>query len=152
MLGLSVLSVRREAVSASFELRVLRAYPLARRALSGRSRSSSSFLGRDLERVFFKEGSTVVGAVVARWRSSSERLERADRREEEVLRLRLRWLDRASISSMAANSGDTGRSAGVGALECDVGRFDAEGSNSGIMALSVGARGGSSSLGAAGSG
>ena len=41
---------------------------------------------------------------------------------------------------MAAKSGDTGRSAGVGAGECGgVGKVDAEGSKGGMMALSVGA-------------
>jgi hypothetical protein len=66
--------------------------------------------------------------------------ERAERREEDVLRLR--WLESASISSMAAKSGDTERSAGVGARECGgVGKVVAEGLKGGIMALSVGAGG-----------
>jgi hypothetical protein len=111
-----------------------------RRAVSGRSRSASSALGRDLERAFFADVYSVGSVVGARWRSSEEGLERAERREEEARRLRLRWLERASISSSAAKRGETGWSAGVGERDTGgVGRFEEEGSNGGMMALSVGA-------------
>lgn len=144
--GLSVLSVRMEAVSASRELRELS----VRRTVSGRSWSASSVLGRDLERAFFAEVYSV-GSVVVRWRSSSEGLERAERRDEEVRRLRLRWLDRASISSMAAKRGDTGWSAGVGERDTGgEGIFEAEGLKGGIMALSVGVGSGNCSSAAPG--
>lgn len=136
-LSRSVLSVR--DAESSGELRVLSVWD-ARRS---RSASTSSAFGRDFDfsRAFLALTAAVysVGAVVVRWISPSSSPPSTDlrdeRRVEDVRRvLRLWRLDIASISSMAAKSGDIAWSAGVGARDPGaVGRLEG-----GSMALSVG--------------